>query len=180
MGFCCFLHLCQIPSLTQVAFKLSLNLVPFWLQKSTKIASQTSKNQHRFFERFFIQFFVPLGPILGPNLGHLGANFRTKIGQPFRGPSLSLLHKTYKHPRVFTTFTHSAVYNFSVKTSLGAYSIILLGFVCTSLFNIPSTSILDRFGTDFGPQNGPKIDPKSIQNRSLIQVWFLLRFVIDI
>ena len=61
------------------------NLPPFSFPKSTKIASKTDLERHRFFDRFLHRFFLRFGSILGPNLGpcwgHVGSENRPRAAQ---------------------------------------------------------------------------------------------------
>ena len=109
IGFCCQLgppepHFssprCRESTIEQkIAFRnrhrflidFGANLPPFSLQKSSKIASKTDLETHRFFDRFWHRFFLRFGSILGPNLGpcwgHVGSENRPRAAQDaFQAP----------------------------------------------------------------------------------------------
>ena len=137
-GFSYFLHIQQSTILKEVAFKFSFNLVCFWLQKSTKIVSQTYQNQHRFLERFLVQFLVRFWLHFGTNLGTDFRKFRRISGH---SPEIS-----------------------GISGSISGFSgLEAIGHTPGAG---PDPAGLRKFreistGTDFGPQKGP-------QNRSKI------------
>ena len=59
---------------------LGANLPPFSFPKSTKIASKTDLERHRFFDRFWHRFFHDFCSIWEANLGPCWPHFRLKWG----------------------------------------------------------------------------------------------------
>ena len=72
-----FLHMRQFPNYDRFTSNSYHTLASFWLQKSLKIDSQTSKNRHWFFHYFPYRFFFDLDPFWEP-FGKLWGDFRGK------------------------------------------------------------------------------------------------------
>ena len=72
-----FLHMRQFPNYDSFTSNSYHTLASFWLQKSLKIDSQTSKNRHWFFHYFPYRFFSIWGPFWEP-FGRLWGDFRGK------------------------------------------------------------------------------------------------------
>ena len=62
-----------------------VNMLPFFLQKSTKILPKIDPKMHHFFDRFSHRFFFDFASILEANLEPCWPLFRLKYGDPIWG-----------------------------------------------------------------------------------------------